>query len=406
MPKDRKGSDVAEDAILTVAIVDPDQERRSAAFQALSGREGIKLTEFSSYPPKVDDLPEMLAKAYHAVMIDIDTDPDYAFDLAESLSSNGRTYVMAYSGKADMKLAVHLMRAGVREFFTLPFEPHEIATALERAQTHRKAQRESETQSQGGKSVGKLFTFLGTKGGCGVTTLASNFALALAQESEGRTLLVDLGLPLGDVATNLGIKTEYSVASALQFPDRLDSSMLSSLVAEHSATGLGVLAAPTEFPESQPTEDSVNKLLAVARRNYEFIVVDVGSRLDLISSDLFERSAVIYLVTQVGITELLNANRMVNKFFFTRDQTLQIVLNRYKASDTLFDEKTVFEALTRSPQWKIPDDYAAARRTRSTSTPMVLGDSSIARSIREMAKMAAGLIQQRNGKKGFLGFLR
>ena len=401
MAKDRKVSDVADDAILTVAIVDPDADRRAAAVGALSGREAIKVTEFSSYPPRLEDLPDMLAQAYDAVMIDIDTDREFAFDLAERLSANGRTYVMAYSAKAEMTLAVNLMRVGVRDFFILPFNPAEISNALERAGGHRKTQRQGS-----GKAVGKLFTFLGTKGGCGVTTLASNFALALAQESEGRTLLIDLGLPLGDVATNLGIKTEYSVASALQYPDRLDSNFLASLVAEHSTTGLGVLAAPTEFSESQPTEDSINKLLAVARQNYEFVVADVGSRLDLVSSDLFERSAIIYLVTQVGISELLNANRMVNKFFFTRDQTLQIVINRYKASDTLFDEKTVFEALTRPPQWKIPDDYAAARRTRSTATPMVLIDSSIARSIRQMAKMAAGLIQQRNGKKGFLGFLR
>ncbi len=400
MAKDRKASDVAEDAILTVALVDPDNERRGAAFSALSGREEVKVTEFASYPPKLDNLPEMLAQAYDVVMIDIDTDQEFAFDLAENLSANGRTYVMAYSAKAEMKLAVHLMRAGVREFFTLPFEATEISNALERALANRKAQRHS------GKAQGKLFTFLGTKGGCGVTTLASNFAIALAEESEGKTLLIDLGLPLGDVATNLGIKTEYSVASALQYPDRLDASMLASLVAEHSTTGLGVLAAPTEFTEAEPTEDSVNKLLAVARQNYEFVVVDVGSRLDLISSDLFERSAIIFLVAQVGITELLNANRMVNKFFFTRDQTLQIVLNRFKSSDLLFDEKTITDALTRPAQWKIPDDYAAARRTRTTATPMVLVDSAIARSIRQMAKSAAGLVPQRNGKKGFLGFLR
>jgi pilus assembly protein CpaE len=404
MAKDRKVSDVTDDAILTIAVVDPDQERRSAALKALSGREGLKITEFSSYPPKLDDLPEMLALAYHVVMIDIDTDQEFAFDLAESLSANGRTYVMAYSATAEMRLAVHLMRAGVREFFTLPFDTREVSNALERATAHRKTQRQA---GQGGaKSVGKLFTFLGTKGGCGVTTLASNFALALAQESEGRTLLIDLGLPLGDVATNLGIKTEYSIVSALQYPDRLDSSMLSSLVAEHSSTGLGVLAAPSEFPESQPTEDSINKLLAVARQNFEYVVVDVGSRLDLISSHLFERDAVIYLITQIGITELLNANRMISKFFFTRDQTLQIVINRYKSSDSLFDEKTIFEALTRPPHWKIPDDYAAARRTRSTATPMVLIDSTIARAIRHMAKSAAGLVPLRNGKKGFLGFLR
>jgi pilus assembly protein CpaE len=144
----------------------------------------------------------------------------------------------------------------------------------------------------------------------------------------------------------------------------------------------------------------------VAGESYNFVVVDAGSRIDLLGTSLFDKSAIIYLITQVGITELLNANRMISKFFFTRDQTLQIVLNRYKPSDLLFDEKKVTEALTRPAQWKVPDDYAVARRTRETATPMVLIDSAIARAIREMAKTAAGLTTSKAGRKGFLSFLR
>jgi Flp pilus assembly CpaE family ATPase len=143
----------------------------------------------------------------------------------------------------------------------------------------------------------------------------------------------------------------------------------------------------------------------VAREAYEFVVVDIGSRIDLLGTALFDKAAVVYLVAQVGITELLNANRMITKFFFTRDETLQIVLNRFKPSDLLFDEKKITEALTRPAQWKIPDDYAAARRTRETATPMVLIDSPIARAIREMAKTAAGVSAPQE-KHGLFSFLR
>jgi Flp pilus assembly CpaE family ATPase len=144
----------------------------------------------------------------------------------------------------------------------------------------------------------------------------------------------------------------------------------------------------------------------VAGEAYDFVVADVGSRIDLLNTSLYDKSAVIYLITQVGISEMLNANRMVSKFFFTRDESLQIVINRYKPSDLLFDERKITEALTRPAQWKIPDDYAAARRTRETSSPMVLVDSAIARAIREMAKSAAGLVGERNTKRGFFSFLR
>ena len=71
--------------------------------------------------------------------------------------------------------------------------------------------------------------FLSAKGGSGVTTLACNFAVSLAQESRQRTLLIDLNLPLGDAAINLGIKAEYSIVSAFQNSSRLDSNFLSPL---------------------------------------------------------------------------------------------------------------------------------------------------------------------------------
>ena len=134
------------------------------------------------------------------------------------------------------------------------------------------------------------------------------------------------------------------------------------------------------------------------------MVVDVGSRVDLMSSTLFAESATVYLITQVGISELLTANRMITKFFAARDESLQIVLNRYKSNDLLFDDTQIQKALTRPAQWKLPDDYAAARRRREPAAPMVLLDSAISHSIRQMAKTAAGVLPEK--KKGFFSFLR
>jgi pilus assembly protein CpaE len=399
MPNARNGSDASEGKFLTVAILDSDAQRRKAAAEALAGNQSLQVTEIPTFPGNAGELAQLLQQTYNVVLFNVDCDRDLAFELAENLSANPRTYVMAYSSRSDMKMAVHLMRAGAREFFTTPVDPAEIAAAMQRATEY------FATTTQEPKSVSRLFVFMGTKGGCGVTTLAANFALALAQESDGKTVLIDFGLPLGDAAINLGIKNEFSVASALQFPERLDPRMLATMVVKHS-TGLSVLASPSEFTDSPLPLDSIDKLISVAGEAYDFVVADVGSRIDLLNTSLYDKSAVIYLITQVGISEMLNANRMVSKFFFTRDESLQIVINRYKPSDLLFDERKINEALTRPAQWKIPDDYAAARRTRETASPMVLVDSAIARAIREMAQNAAGLSGEKSEKRGFFSFLR
>ena len=125
--------------------------------------------------------------------------------------------VMVYSAQADPEMLVRCMRAGAREFLSQPIAPSTIAEALVRASVRRPAVRAPK------KTLGRLLIFAGAKGGSGVSTIASNFAIMLAQESEQNTLLLDLDLPLGAAALDLGITTQFSTANALQDISRLDS---------------------------------------------------------------------------------------------------------------------------------------------------------------------------------------
>jgi pilus assembly protein CpaE len=391
--------DGTEKSVLSVALVGPHDQRRTAMVEAISGRLGAVIEEFYSYPNERDSSP-LFEGRFDVVVVDADSDPDRALALAQAICSRGQSSVMAYSGQADVKVAIRFMRIGVREFFTLPLEGPEIADALARASVRQPAPR------QANQAPSKVFVFLGTKGGCGVTALASNFAVALAQESERNTLLVDLGLPLGDAAINLGMITEFSIANAFKDAARLDGNLLRGLLASHPS-GLSVLAAPSDFRSEQaPNEDVINKVLSVARQNFEFIVADVGSRLDLLNSALFDESSIVYLITQVGISELRNANRMISQFFGRRGENLQIVLNRYKPATLLFDDKHIEKALTRPAQWKIPDDYSSARRTQNTANAMAMADAPIAMAIRQMARAASGLPADKEEKKKLFSFFR
>jgi pilus assembly protein CpaE len=377
---------------LTVALVGPDERRRLAVAQALAQHQEVRFKEFGSYPPRLESLPQALLTQYQVIIVDVDCDPEYAFRFVEVLSTSSSIYVMTYSEGADAKTVVRFMRAGVREFLTFPLDPAEFSGALTRAATH------EPPRPIAAKSPGKTFAFLGVKGGCGVTTLAANFALALCEESGNDTLLIDFGLPLGDVQINLGLSTEFSLAPAMQNPDRLDASMLATLVTKHES-GLSVLAAPTDFPEKDISPEAVDKLLEVAREAYEYVVVDVGSRVDLMRTSLFQPSTIVYLITQVGITEMRNTNRLVLRYFGHYRENLQIVLNRFKSSDVVFDEAQITKAMTRPADWKIPDDYAAARRTRSSPTPLALADSPISEVLREMARAVTGGVSAQEKKK-------
>ncbi len=399
MPEIHENSHSGGSTALSVAVIGPDEARRRTVAEALGNGQSLLVREFSFYPVSVEGAPSVAGQDYDIFIVDLDSDPDAAFGLIEGISARGRGYVMAYSTQADLQLAVRFMRAGVRELLTLPLDDAEVAAALERAAQHPRAAR------QGTRAAGKVYVFLGAKGGCGVTTLASNFGISLAQESGRSTLLIDLVFPLGDAALNLGISPKYSVANALQDLSRLDERFLASLVGKHDS-GLSVLAAPGQVTQDELSCEAVDRLLAVARRSFDQVVIDAGTRIDLTSSSLFEKSSTVYLVTQVGISELRNSNRLISRFFAAWDRSLQIVVNRYTPNALLFDDAQITKALTRAAQWKIPDDYATARRTRNAATPIAMGHSSIAQAIRQMARTACGLPVEEEKKKGVFRLFR
>jgi pilus assembly protein CpaE len=388
-------SDALGANVLTIALIGPDQQRRGAVAIALTGLQSGVTREFSSYP-ELDEVPRMLQDNYDVVIVDLDSNPEYALDLIETICSLASPTVMVYSAKTDSELLVRCMRAGAREFLTQPFSTGMIAEAMVRASVRRPAVRPVAVK----KAPGRLFAFLGAKGGSGVTTLACNFAVSLAVESGLNTLLIDLHLPLGDAALDLGITAQYSTVNALQNASRLDSNFLSRLLTKHSS-GLSVLAAPGKFVPIQSSSDDIDKLLAVARADFDFVVVDCGTRLDLAETALFEQAASIYLVTQVSIPELRNSNRLVSEFFTKTSSKLEIVLNRYTPRSLGVDEEHITKALTRPAAWRVPNDYATARRTQNTATALSLEDSPISRVIRQMARTAAGLPEVTEKKKKF-----
>jgi len=380
---------------LSIAVIGPDKELRNAIVTAVAGFDvAAPAKEFLSYPAELIEAPQMLAQNYDVVFIDLDSDTEYALDLVESIAADRSATVMVYSARDDRNLVIRCMRAGVREFLNLPLAPGDMAGALARVSVREHLPRH-------GREKGKrTFVFLGAKGGCGVTTIASNFATSLAQDSGESTLLIDLGLPLGDAAIQLGMICNYSTLNALEEWNRLDGNFLRSLLAEHES-GLWVLAGPGDFPRARAPIESIEKLVAVARQSFHYVVVDLGSRMDLKNSSLFEESVCLYLVTQVGISEMRNANRLITQFFTTHSHRLQIVLNRYVSRALGFDDAQVAKALTRQVQWKIPDEDAIGRRALHTMTEFALEESAASKAIRQMARAACGLPALEEKRKAF-----
>ena len=89
---------------------------------------------------------------------------------------------------------------------------------------------------------------------------------------------------------------------------------LSQLLVKHSS-GVWVLAAPGKFLQYQASNEAIDRLLNVARQEFENVVVDLGSQLELMGTAAYKEATTVYLVTQSGIPELRNSNRLISAVF-------------------------------------------------------------------------------------------
>jgi len=375
---------------LSIAVVDSDFERRSTVSSILCSLRSNGVT------PKVTPLSDvansqmLMNQGFDVVLIAVDKNGEGALRTIEALCRAGTSTPMAFSQTSQDDLLIRCMRAGVREFLLYPFATGVLEEAFSR--TASRGQLVPDTR----KVIGKSFAFLGAKGGSGVTTAACNFAVTLAQESKRKTLLIDLDLPLGDAALSLGITSDFSTLDALREADRLDGTFLAKLLTHHKS-GLYVLPAPGRYLRLPASDTGIDNLISVASKSFDYVVVDAGSRWELTDTRLFDMVSVLFLVTQVGIAELRNSNRLITGCLQAYNAKLEIVLNRYTAEMFGIDDNAIESALTRPAHWRIPNDFPAVRQMQNTAEP--LRESNIQRAIKKMATTASGMLEDNPDKK-------
>src|SRR5579862_9299891 len=137
--------------VLSIALIGPEERSRISVAEALIGTTSGIPRQLPFYPD-IDQVPKLVELNFDVIILDLDSDPETALDLVESLCATSMATVMVYSAAADSELMIRCMRAGAREFLTLPFAPGAVAEAMVRASVRRTAIRvQPATKKPGGK---------------------------------------------------------------------------------------------------------------------------------------------------------------------------------------------------------------------------------------------------------------
>ena len=185
---------------------------------------------------------------------------------------------------------------------------------------------------------GQLLVVFNPKGGVGKTMIATNLAATLVARGQ-RVLLVDADTVTGHVSTSLGMDGVATVIDAWR--DELDGGPMLTFVelASVHTSGLRVLplsAHPlnTELLEPQRVAGAI----AVARRSFDFVIVDLHPSYSPLNRAVFDKADRIL----VPVTPDLPAIRAVVKLREIADELgmrdrLSLIVNRANSGITVED---------------------------------------------------------------------
>jgi pilus assembly protein CpaE len=264
-------------------------------------------------------------------------------DTAERLSSEAPEcgVILILTGQEPEEVWHKMLRAGIREFLTEPInkgklvpEICKVADLQNRAPAH-KIGATKPAVAVPGESKSKIITVTGPRGGCGKTTLATNLAVALAQEGEETVALVDLNLWGGDVSLLMDMMPRRTLGDLLPGFGGIDYDVVDSLMVKHP-TGVSVLAAPLmgTFDGATLSRYTVQSILEALRDHYSAVVVDTGYPNLESTLAAMDCSDVIVVVVIMDLPRLRDGKQYLKSLLDANypKEKIRVVINRSTAS--------------------------------------------------------------------------
>ncbi|MGA9392114.1 MAG: AAA family ATPase [Candidatus Sulfotelmatobacter sp.] len=298
-------------------------------------------------------------------LVDFDQDPRGAAIVAQRIHSESRdTAVYAVSSQSEPDAIIQAMRSGCREYLVKPINQEQLLNAMARVGGQRREKKEHHNA--------RVLTFMGAKGGCGVTTLVTQMAALLVNSCSRKSLVVDLHPDFGDAALYMGLtKYGYHFFELLENTERLDAELLQSFVVHHSS-GVDIIPAPAEIePTRTVIPGSVGRTFDFLKQRYEFILVDVPPGMNEENLELIRQCDQLYIVTVAEVSALRNVVRQVE--YLRRKQVpqekIRVVLNRHQKHGLITDEQ-IEKVIQQKIYWKVPNQYVQVLKTISGGNPI------------------------------------
>lgn len=232
--------------------------------------------------------------------------------------------VVVVGDRNDVGLYRNLIRAGVGDYIVKPLTKSLVQNVLTQ-------QLEGNVITAGlaSQKLGSVVGVVGSRGGVGTTTIATNLAWFLANNETRRVALLDLDVHYGDCALMLNLKVAGGLREVLENPSRVDELYLERAMVL-SGKRLYVLAAEERLDVAVRIDPgALPALFEPLRKQYHYVVVDLPRwSIDLIQQ-VMDAASIRVIVADQTAHSIRDAVRL--RRFYDAPQANQrniIVVNR------------------------------------------------------------------------------
>ncbi|MCC7496372.1 MAG: hypothetical protein IT160_02265 [Bryobacterales bacterium] len=257
---------------------------------------------------------------------------------------------------------LELMRTGVRELLTTPFQSASTAEALVRL---RSAVEKSPPALF--KETKSVFAFLPAQGGAGSSLVAANTAVALSRTGEWKTLLMDCDIINGLSRLLFRADPLYTLLDIAAQSHQLDSDIWRQMVARYQR--LDLIASGRSDPSRHLEPSHMRHLLGYARRRYDVICMDVPNLTQVMIETLAAASKIFIVCTPE--THSLFLAREKHRFLASHDldSRVEFILNRLHRS-ARFATADCEQLLGQTIHTALPNDYQRVHRAIRDGAPV------------------------------------
>ncbi len=221
--------------------------------------------------------------------------------------------------------------------------------------------------------TGKFITFLGTNGGVGTTTLATNCAWLLANKYFKKTLIVDTDFQFGDANMFLDLQTETSYLDYLESPEKVDDYFIETTLQSYSQK-LSYLGGLTDIlRRSENDSISFSVVLDVIKRQFNYIICDTPKHFDDLTKIVLHKTNCFVLVVEFSMPSAQHASRIIELIKQeARDSKIIVVANNVGKYDYGSISRSDFEKIINiNIKHMIPFDSSSYLAAVNVGRPVV-----------------------------------